>query len=152
MSGLRRVVFDTSTLVSALLRPETPPYQALFQAFGSADVCASLDTLAELERVLKRKKFNGYLDSELRLEFAAMLCRNSRMFEVPESVTFAVRPACRDVHDNKFLALAAVAGANVIVSSDDDLLVLHPWHELPILSPADFVAAIALGLDTREDR
>ena len=35
---------------------------------------------------------------------------------------------CRDAKDNKYLELALAAGADPIVSSDDDLLVLHPWR------------------------
>jgi len=37
-------------LVSAALRPGSVPYQALAEAFGRGDVCASEETLAELER------------------------------------------------------------------------------------------------------
>jgi len=30
--------------------------------------------------------------------------------------------------------------ADVIVSSDEDLLVLYPWREIPILTPAAFIS------------
>jgi hypothetical protein len=40
---------------------------------------------------------------------------------------------CRDPKDNKYLELALAAGAETIVSSDDDLLVLHPWRGVRIL-------------------
>jgi len=46
---------------------------------------------------------------------------------------------CRDPKDNKYLELALAAGASVIVSSDDDLLVLNPWRGIRILRPADYV-------------
>jgi len=108
MSGFRRVVFDTSTLVSAALRPDSAPYQSLMQTVASADLCASVETLAELDRVLKRRKFQRYLDSEVRLAFISLIGRNARLFEVPDSETLAVRPACRDLNDNKFLALAGL--------------------------------------------
>jgi predicted nucleic acid-binding protein len=52
MSRIRRVVLDTSTLVSAALRIGSVPHQALMQALASCDVCASAETLAELEQVL----------------------------------------------------------------------------------------------------
>ena len=39
-----------------------------------------------------------------------------------------------------FLALALVAEADAIVSSDEDLLVLHPWREIQILTPAGFIS------------
>jgi predicted nucleic acid-binding protein len=47
---------------------------------------------------------------------------------------------CRDPKDDKYLELALAAGAETIVSSDDDLLVLHPWRGVRILRPADYVA------------
>ena len=38
---------------------------------------------------------------------------------------------------------AAVAGnADCIVSGDPDLLALHPFREIPVLSPSDFLAMI----------
>lgn len=58
---LRRVVFDTSTLISAALRPHSVPFQALHSAFRFCDVCASRQTLAELKAVLIRAKFRRYL-------------------------------------------------------------------------------------------
>ena len=144
MSGLRRVVFDTSTLVSAALRAGSVPSQALLHALGTGDLCASAGTLAELETVLKRRKFNRYLDSESRMEFVALVRRNVRLFAVADRGLQAVKPRCRDANDHQFLALAQVAEADAIVSSDDDLLILHPWCEIPILSPADFLAGAAL--------
>jgi predicted nucleic acid-binding protein len=52
----RRVVLDTSTLVSAALQVGSVPNQVLLEALASWEVCASVDTLAELERVLEKKK------------------------------------------------------------------------------------------------
>ena len=48
---------------------------------------------------------------------------------------------CRDAKDNKYLELALAASAAVIVSSDADLLTLHPWRGLRILRPAEFLAS-----------
>jgi len=38
----------------------------------------------------------------------------------------AINPPCRDPKDDQFLVLARVAEADALVSSDEDLLVLHP--------------------------
>ena len=46
---------------------------------------------------------------------------------------------CRDAKDNKVLELALAAGAAVIVASDADLLVLHPFRGIAIVTPADDV-------------
>jgi len=147
MNAIPRVVFDTSTLVSAALRTGSLPYRALMQALAAWELCASLEALAELDRVVRRRKFARYLDSESRLAFAALVRRNARIFDVPEACVLEVDPWCRDAMDNKFLALARIAEADAIVSSDEDMLVLHPWNRIPIVGPADFVAG--LGEDWR---
>lgn len=138
----RRVVFDTSTLVSAALRPRSIPYQALHYALRYCDVCASSETLAELKKVMGRAKFRPYLSDELRREFVAMLESSVRLYAVPDEECFADHPTCRDPKDNKFLALAFAEEADAIVSSDENLLVLDPWGEVRILRAAEFLEAL----------
>lgn len=136
---LRRVVFDTSTLVSAALRPDSIPYQALHHALRFCDLCASRETLSELKTVLTRATFRHYLHDELRRQFVQMMEKHVRLFVVCDDECFATHPVCRDPEDNKFLALAYKCEANAIVSSDEDLLVLHPWGDIRILRPAEFL-------------
>jgi predicted nucleic acid-binding protein len=45
----------------------------------------------------------------------------------------------RDPKDDKFLQVAVAGKADVIVSGDEDLLVLHPFSGIPILRPAAFL-------------
>jgi predicted nucleic acid-binding protein len=52
---------------------------------------------------------------------------------------------CRDPKDDKYLEPALVAGAEIIVSSDDDLLVLYPWRGVRILRPADYLSLTQPG-------
>jgi putative PIN family toxin of toxin-antitoxin system len=134
---IERVVFDTSTLVGAVIRPESIPWQALRRAFRSSEVCASAETLAEMEEVLERSKFDRYLDRPTRRAAAEQIRRDCRMF-VMDRVDAA--PPCRDPRDNKFLALALVADAGAIISSDEDLLTLHPWRGIRVLTPTQFLA------------
>ena len=47
--------------------------------------------------------------------------------------------ACRDSKDDKFLELAVNGYADFIITGDKDLLVLHPFESIPILSPFDFL-------------
>jgi putative PIN family toxin of toxin-antitoxin system len=139
MSRIQRVILDTSTLVSAALRMGSVPEQALLKALRTCDVCASAETLDELARVLDRKKFDRYRDRESRRSFVALIRRNVHLFAVENADRSAVDPACRDPRDNQFLALALVSEADALVSSDEDLLVLHPWRGIPIVTPAEFL-------------
>jgi putative PIN family toxin of toxin-antitoxin system len=136
---LRRVVFDTSTLVSAALRPHSVPFQALHTAMRFCDICASRETLGELKTVLTRAKLRRYLPDDLRRQFVEMMENHVRLFVVRDEQFRAGRPACRDPKDNQFLALAFECEANAIASSDEDLLVLDPWGEIRILRPAEFL-------------
>lgn len=140
MSMLRRVVVDTSTLVSAALRIGSVPHQALLKALGACELCVSSATLNELEQVLRRDKFDRYLDAQTRLSFVALIRQHTHLFDVQEADELSVQPACRDPKGNKFLALALVCEADAIISSDNDLLVLNPWRSIPILTPAGFVS------------
>jgi putative PIN family toxin of toxin-antitoxin system len=142
---LRRVVFDTSTLVSAALRPDSVPFQALHTAFRFCDVCASRGTLAELKTVLTRTKVRRYLPDDLRRQFVEMMENHVRLFVVRDEEVWAELPACRDPKDNQFLTLAFACEANAIVTSDDDLLVLDPWGEIRILRAAGFLHELKQG-------
>jgi predicted nucleic acid-binding protein len=49
---------------------------------------------------------------------------------------------CRDPKDNKVLEGAVAGRADVIVSGDEDLLVLNPFEGIPIVGPAEFLAML----------
>lgn len=139
---VRRVVFDTSTLVSAALRPESIPNQALLRAMSLCDLCASQASLDELKEVLTRGKLRLYLADAARQEFLQYLENNARLFVVREEDCLSVDPVCRDPKDNKILALAAESEAEVLMSGDEDLLVLDPWNGVRIVRPAEFLSLI----------
>lgn len=48
--------------------------------------------------------------------------------------------ACRDPKDDKFLHVAVNGEAEAIITGDADLLALHPFHGVEIVTPADFLA------------
>ena len=142
MSGARRVVFDTSTLVGVALKPGSVPHRALGLALQQCEVCMSAATLAELDEVLSRDKFDRYMPQAIRLALAALLRIHSHQVEVTPSDEAALQLPCRDPKDNKFLALAKLAGAHVLISSDDDLLTLHPWCGVQVITPAAFLTLL----------
>lgn len=72
-------------------------------------------------------------DEDVR-RFLAALTREAEWVEVHSHIQ-----ACRDPKDNKFLELAVSGKATHIVSGDNDLLTLHPFHGIHILSPRAFL-------------
>ena len=139
MNFVKRVVFDTSTLVSAVLRPGSVPRQAFLKAVAEAELCASASTLAELESVLGRDKFDRYLERETRQQSVALYHRHARLFPVSESEERSLQEPCRDPRDNKFLALALACSADAIISGDEDLLGLNPYRGIAVVLARDYL-------------
>lgn len=128
------IVFDASTLVGAALKADSVPERALLRA-EEVDVFALSDAIeAEIAEVLGRPKFARAIPRERRERILTILQGAAVWFEPAVRVT-----DCRDPKDNKYLELALAAGAETIVSSDDDLIVLHPWRGMRILRPTDYL-------------
>lgn len=138
MSFGSRLVFDTSTLVGAVLKPRSTPALALTLAWEVADVIVSDETLDELRVVLSRSRLDAYRDPADRMSFLELY--RAMTLRVPDIVPMT---ACRDPRDDKFLALAVSGGAQAIVSSDDDLLSMVRFEGVVILSPRQFLEAAA---------
>ncbi len=142
--GGERYVFDTNALVSALLFTQSKPGQALLLALDHGDILVSLASLQELQAVLNRPKFDRYVTREDRDLFLAALVRESVLVDITEQVR-----ACRDPRDDYVLELAVSGRATCVVTGDADLLVLHPFRGIPILTPESFVGyAGASSMDT----
>jgi uncharacterized protein len=135
-----RIVVDTGVAVSAVLLPRSVPRQAIDAALAHGQLLVSEETIAELDEVLRRTKFNQYVSEQDRLEFLAALVQVAEHVKVVEAIT-----DCRDPKDNKFLELAVSGGARQIITGDEDLLVLHPFRDLAIVTPQAFLAGLRDG-------
>ena len=130
-----RVVPDTNVVVSAALFPQSPPGEVIDYAMRQRAIIASAATLAELNDVLLRPRFERYLQEARRLEFLHHLEQEAELVTITHRIT-----ACRDPKDDKFLELAVSGNASHIITGDNDLLALHPFRNIPILTPAAFLA------------
>jgi putative PIN family toxin of toxin-antitoxin system len=129
-----RLVADTNALISRLLLPSSIPGRAVRKAVDNGLLLVSEATMEELADVLALPKFDRYISLEDRQQFLRLLGRLAEF--VP--IVYPVR-ACRDPKDDKFLEVALNGKAAVILSGDSDLLALHPWQGIPILSPAEYL-------------
>jgi putative PIN family toxin of toxin-antitoxin system len=136
----RRVVFDTSSLVSASLRPSSIPDRAITLALTKFQLCSSIGALDELQDVLTRRRFDSYVGLDSRIAFSETIRSHAQIFTPAKSVLDEVKGCCRDDSDDFVLAVAFSAQADTIVSCDQDLLVLNPWRGVAILTPAQFLA------------
>lgn len=129
-----RIVADTNLVISRLLLPESLPAKAVRKAVAEGQLLISDATLEELADVLSRPKFDSYVSLEDRQQFIRVLNR------IAERVTItAPVKACRDPRDDKFLEVSLHGDADLIATGDRDLLVLHPFRGLDILSPRQYL-------------
>ena len=129
-----RIVVDTGVVVSALLLPRSLPRQAFDVAAARGRLLVSDETIAELDDVLRRPKFDKYVSETQRLEFLAAFVREAEVIDVVDVVT-----ECRDPKDNTFLELALSGKGSHVVTGDSDLLALHPFRGIAIVAPQLFL-------------
>jgi putative PIN family toxin of toxin-antitoxin system len=111
MIGRPRHVFDTNTVVSALLFRHSRPGEALLRALQRGEILLSTTTLEELADVLDRDKFDRYLTGSDREEFLVAFVERAIFVEPTEEIR-----VCRDARDNKFLELAVNGSADCIIT------------------------------------
>ena len=129
-----RVVLDTNIIISAALSKNSTPDKVVNYAIDNAILLISNDTFNELQEKLLSNKFDKYVQLETRKTFLKTLHATFEMVTIEKRIT-----ACRDSKDNKFIELAVNGNANFIVTGDKDLLVLHPFETVEILTAADFL-------------
>jgi uncharacterized protein len=120
--------------VSAVIRPGNP--RRAFRLACDRDVPAmSQHVWDELVEVLHRPRLARFVNADQREAVLASLGSVAVWFETTHRIH-----ECRDEKDNKYLELALAADAAIIISSDDDLLVLNPWRDIRIMRPLDYLA------------
>ena len=140
MASEWRIVIDASVAISAALLPRSTPRQAFDAAATTGRLLVSEATTIELDDVFRRPKFNKYVAEEKRLEFLAALLRDAELVVITEKIV-----ACRDSKDDKLLELAVCGKATHIMSGDADLLLLHPFRGVDIVTPQAFLELARLS-------
>ena len=135
MSDRIRVVMDTNILVSAMLSSRSVPGDALRLAAQTCILLASEATMAEAEEVFRRSKFDALVPPAARARFLVRYREAAKFIPIVSRIE-----VCRDARDNKFVHLAIDGGAELIVTGDEDLLVLDPFQGVRVLSPRSFLA------------
>jgi len=126
------LVLDTNTVISGLLWKGAPRQVLDLARSGSITLFTSPELLAELADVLGRKKFSDRLAlaetsvDELVFGYAAL----SRTIHPAK-----IKPVIKaDPDDDKVLACAKAAKAEIIASGDNHLLDLREYEGIRILT------------------
>lgn len=129
-----RVVIDTNVLLAGLFW-HGPPHAVLEHVrSGKLTMISSPVLLDELAEVITRPKFDAIL---ARINST----REDALFEIQQLAEVLdppplPQPVCRDPDDDHVLALALAAKVDMIITGDEDLLVLQQFNAIPIASPA----------------
>jgi putative PIN family toxin of toxin-antitoxin system len=129
-----KLVIDNNVLISAALLNNSIPDLAFKKAKAAGILLSSTDTVKELSRIIIKEKFNKYTSIETRLEFLLEFKELTTNILVIHNVTI-----CRDPRDNIYLSLALSGKADAIITGDADLLTLHPFCNIPIVTPKFFL-------------
>lgn len=128
------VVLDTNVFVAAMVAKGLC-HEVVVRGLGSCTVATSRPLLDELEHTL-RAKFTLGPDS---MAFLEQLRLRVRMVE-PAPLGASVS---RDADDDSVLATAVAAGAALIVTGDQDLLVNGRYNDIDIVSPREFLSRLS---------
>ncbi len=114
------------------------PAQLTRQVIKYGQQVFTSETFAELKERLWRPKFDRYIDMDRRKQFLHDIDAVAYWVSVPQEI--AQQTYSRDADDDKFTHAALAAGADWLVTGDQDLLVLSEnllQLGLRIVSPAD---------------
>ncbi len=137
---MMRVVLDTNVLVGGLIRPNGrlgPILRRLRD--GDYTILYAASSLEELVSVLMRPRIRdkyGVTDGDIEAVLALILVRGE-VVSVERRIA-----ACRDPKDDLFLEIGVAGHADAIVSGDRDLLVLHPFEGIPVITPAELLQCL----------
>ncbi|HYW18776.1 MAG TPA: putative toxin-antitoxin system toxin component, PIN family [Nodularia sp. (in: cyanobacteria)] len=129
-----RFVIDTNILVSAILIKSSIPDVAFKKAKSLGIILFSDVTFQEIQEILNRSKFDKYISMTIRTQFLAKF-----KFESEEIAINQIIKECRDPKDDKFLEVAINGNATHIITGDKNLLELHPFRGVDIITATQFL-------------
>ncbi len=130
-SNADKVIIDTNIWISFLIGKHLKGLHRII-ASNAIKIITCKEQLAELAEVFQKPKISKYFTTDEVNEFFKLLDDCSLIGEIESEVTI-----CRDPKDNYLLALAKDAGANYIISSDNDLLTLESFALAKIIPYSD---------------
>jgi putative PIN family toxin of toxin-antitoxin system len=124
------VVIDTNVLISYALKPDGLAGRVADFFIENSRLLFCTETFAELETRLWRPKFDRYITLEQRKQVLHDVSMSAIWIEITGKSGYS-----RDPDDDKFVEVALLGQAELLVSGDSDLLDLKSVDGIPILSP-----------------
>jgi len=127
-----KIVLDTNVLISGYLFDGKPERLIKFVKNGLLDLLSTDESIIELERVLRYKKFK--LHNE---EIEKIL---NDYISISEKILCKIKVDLikEDVTDNLFLSMGLSGKADCIISGDSHILSMKDNFDIPILTVSEF--------------
>jgi putative PIN family toxin of toxin-antitoxin system len=130
-----RVVLDSNIYLSAILFAGVPAALLIAANHGEFRILLSAHILDEVECKLVEKFRRDPFTVRWEIQQLRLL---AEMVTPNETIQ-----TCRDPDDNRILECALAGRADVIATGDRDLLTLHPFCNIPILTPPQLLDRIS---------
>lgn len=139
-----RVVIDTNALESVLLKPASVTELILSLILEKEMVlCLTKPIASEYEEVLRREKFRKLDRNKVKVLISRL---KSQAEWVEPEIHFDVTKA--DPEDNKFLECPEEAGADFFITGNLKHFPPGKFKRTQIVSPTEFLSALAKALDS----
>ena len=122
-----RVVLDTNIIISGFLIPNSKSFRIVRQILSRSHIIMTVETIEELREVLFRAKFDRYFSRDERTALLDQILGSVEVVTVSEFIR-----ASRDPKDDKILEAAVNGRARLVVTGDQDLLILNPFRGIAI--------------------
>ncbi len=123
-----RVVLDTNIWISFLIGKTLSSLSSAILD-EAVTILFSEELFNELIEVLHRAKFKKYFSRQDISELILLLRFKTEQIEITHHFL-----DCRDPKDNFLLDLCVSGNANYLVTGDDDLLIMNPFHKVKIIN------------------
>ena len=130
-----KAVIDTNVFISGLLKDSINRQIIILLKNSKFTPVISTETLGEFIDVISRPKFHNVITREIAEELIeiikthAVLVKPSQKLEIIKD----------DPDDNRFLEAAVASKVDFVVSGDSHLLSLKNFHNIPIITPKEFL-------------
>ena len=123
-----KCVVDTNVLISAALT-KGAPFRIVEHLIKNNALIFSKETISELSSRIIQPKFDKYVSAEDREAYV-----NNLILSADLVIIDILIQGCRDRDDDKFLETAVKGDAQFIISGDLDLLTMHRFEGIDIVT------------------
>jgi len=137
-----KIVIDANVYASSLIKPEGTPGKLLQGLLKSQEVSivGTTEIINELERILQYPKVRNRISLGNKQIEKWLIALGLTIELVDIQHLLSLSPiVSEDTDDDKYILAALASKAGCIITGDQHLLKLDPYHSIAILKPSVFI-------------